>query len=112
MDSWKSVRSGRKTAAVALGLRLLADFAASGVAGCLGHRLETVTLAGTLPFAGIFSGLAVVHAFAGSYAVAMNSSVSGLYLSGDTGKQSGSSDSQGSTGNGLFDVHFVFLGDQ
>jgi len=75
------------SAAVALACRLLADFATGLVAFGLGHGLEAVALADRLAFAGVFSGFAVVHAFAGSDAVAMNRSIGGLYLGGDAGKQ-------------------------
>ncbi|MBM9486411.1 hypothetical protein JBE38_10825 [Pseudomonas sp. ICBG1301] len=110
MHSWaKCPQRQRASAAVALGCRLLADFAASRVTRCLAHGLEAVAFADRLTFASIFSGFAVIHAFARSHTVAMNSSVGGLYLGSNTSKHSGGSDGQGSTGNGILDVHFWFL---
>ena len=90
-------------------MRLFADFAARLIAFRLGHGLETVALAHRLAFAGVFRGLAVVHAFARRDAVSMHLSISRLCLGGDTGKHGSGGDRQGSTGNGLFDIHGVIL---
>jgi len=93
------------TAAGALGGRLFADFAASLGAGIgTGHCLETLTFARTLAFAGVVLGFAVVLAFARVDAVAVNGGVSGLSLSDNTGKHSGSGHCESGTSSSGFDV--------
>jgi hypothetical protein len=96
-------------AAAALGYPLFADGTAQLGALRLSLVQETLAFARTHAFARMVFGLAVVLAFTGVDAIAMNLGIGSLHLGGDTGKHASSSDSESGTSGGGFDVHFYFL---
>jgi uncharacterized membrane protein YgcG len=103
------MRGNRAAAAPA---HLLADSTACSIALGLGHGLETVAFADSLTFAAVFSGLAVILAFAGRDAVAM---YFGFFSRNDSaghaGEHGSSSEGDGGTSSsGGFHGHVRILG--
>ncbi|VXB43637.1 hypothetical protein PSEUDO8BK_30355 [Pseudomonas sp. 8BK] len=91
---------------------LLADSTASSIALGLGHGLEAVALADSLTFAAVFGGLAVILAFAGRDAVAVNLGFFSCDDSaGHAGEHGSSSEGNGGTSSsGGFHGHVRILG--
>ncbi|CAI8719143.1 exported hypothetical protein [Pseudomonas serboccidentalis] len=104
------VAAAASPAAAALTGGLLADLATGFFTSRLSHGLEAVALAGTHAFARVVLGLAVVLAFAGVHAVAVNLGISRHGVGGDTGKHRGSGQSESGTGSSGLDRHLYILG--
>ncbi|QNH01498.1 hypothetical protein HNQ25_01845 [Pseudomonas sediminis] len=103
------MRGNRAAAAPA---HLLADSTFGGIALSEGHRFEAVTFAGTLAFAAVFGGFAIILAFAGRDAVTMYFGfLSHCYGAGESSEHAGSSEGDGSTSSsGGFHGHVRILG--
>jgi hypothetical protein len=97
-----------QTIAAALAGQLFADLATCFFASRLGHGFETLAFAGAHAFAGVVFGLAVVLAFAGVHAIAVNVGIGSHRVGGNTGKHRGGSQSESGTGSSGFDSHFSY----
>jgi len=93
-------------------MALLAGFATSFIAFCLGHQVEALALTFPLTFAGVLSGHAIVLAFAAIHAEALHFGSFRILssLGWKSYEQAGSNKRQRSTsGGGSFGRHISYI---